>query len=402
MSSSDDAIADLSTAGHLLASGQFSVDAERARRLLRQSALSDPTAYLLKWVQAAINYSCAEVHVRSHPQSIRVAGIRDISSPDAVSDSDLFFPGCPIDSDLGVGLLAASHRLSPIEVCLSGTAYRFEGGKLLESPATEATDPREFSVAAHVVNQDWHSSLSHRERCCFSPALVHWSPDYSNQRAHLKSGGGRLAGIHLLQRYIPDQELTRRDAVCCFQPEKPTVLVAAGQQHVDAEPSSVLLRIVDSASTRVLRVPVNDDWLGRSSAVAETPLCKTIVIIPATLCGLGSIHFVKSGVTLNTIAVDLGCPGAVVIASAANLAVDLSQFEVVRDEAFVVELQRIRQIVRESAALIAPHLHLLRPPLSGWRRLLPGLSSSERSLQELRNQVSSRLSHLSSAAATGP
>jgi hypothetical protein len=72
------------------------------------------------------------------------------------------------------------------------------------------------------------------------------------------------------------------------------------------------------------------------------------VAVPASLVGHATLHWLQNGVVISSHLLDLGCPGALVVASADGLSTDLSMTRLVVDAAYDARLAQVRRRVGET------------------------------------------------------
>lgn len=87
---------------------------------------------------------------------------------------------------------------------------------------------------------------------------------------------------------------------------------------------------------------VFDESMGIVARTEYQPECGVIFCQPLKLTGRAELTFLLDGVSSVPVSVDLGCPGLLVVASAVGLNVDLTEFQIVQDEAYRTRVEAIR------------------------------------------------------------
>lgn len=79
-----------------------------------------------------------------------------------------------------------------------------------------------------------------------------------------------------------------------------------------------------------------------SPPLGDTILCGAAFAVPLSLTGQASVCFMLDGVPSSPCSLDLGCPGLLCLVSGEGLTTDLSEFQVIQNEAFQARIEALR------------------------------------------------------------
>ncbi|MGE0494589.1 MAG: hypothetical protein AB7S38_35595 [Vulcanimicrobiota bacterium] len=341
MSELDDFLDHQRQLGSQDSSGVFTLNLARAQATLRRFALADPNFYLLKLVQAGVALEADRVELAIGQRSTRLgflssraatpeALLKALENPQQVAD--------PAVRHLAVGLNTAplgrfewthSTRQSSLQLAVEGDQAELVAGP----PRPEVpehrhlyqlllTRPRLDQARAVRAELDAVTSAT-----AFSPVpvVVNGRPTWSS--------------------------LTRPEALLCrYQ---------AGSGLSLPNPSLAAYQEVEPGlfAWQGGRVGSSPTWLVAFEAPAEGERmpCQMVMRFARKWIGSTRLTIVVDGVTLPPKRVDIGLSGMEAFLSGHGLQLDLSEFQVVEDQAYADLLDRLWRMARQSLAPLCRH-----------------------------------------------
>lgn len=361
--------------------GQFTLNPSKAREKLREFQLARPSFYILKLIQAGIAAGSPQVEVKLSRHWVQVSFAprclqSDVDVSRLLEVLDDLNTQEPVSRHLGVGL-NASLAVDPKKVTYSVEGPM--GGQELVITGTGVqvgapTEPRQELRCRFVLEKSrgfkelfrsiFSRTMEHRaiyERCRFTDRL--WLDgrlpesgwDRSNKPYEAAWTQYMTQPYVLLERYLtgPGRSLDtgslltknfRRDS---------------GRWLSNSFKLKWVLALTTDSEIPVIRtswgslVTLLREFVDPNGAVvpADHPFVMALRW-PVSLTGPTVIHFIKHGVALDPVKVDLGAPGLEVVCSADELEVDLSEFGVVQNEDYRGKLEQIKEQALSMAATI--------------------------------------------------
>ncbi len=341
--------------GTTVSTGTFSINPERAREKLRAFQLARPGSYLLKLIQAANLCGADQVRVTASRSTLEVefdSTDEQLCSPDTVLAALVqahSLPESPL-RHLAVGLSAATSSAESMREI----RWETPRGTVLLNEGAVTTKPQRSEKLRFVA---------HRAR-----KLIDWFKGtvYLNEIVELT----RFCGYGKTEVFLDGRAIrpTRWDSFRYPFPD----YIGLGK---DSHRHNLLDKISENRGELVVRLPSGSHytlmerellkvWNGKDAENAppillHTPSCETLVSTMAALAirpvfkGPGYLGFVKHGVLLEPQALDdLGHPGIAVLVSAEQLSTDLSEFQVVQNEAYRYILAELREWIARAAEQI--------------------------------------------------
>ena len=99
------------------------------------------------------------------------------------------------------------------------------------------------------------------------------------------------------------------------------------------------------------------------------PICRAVIAMGVGLQDSSVVQWIHKGVLLEPTSVDLLIPGCRILASAAELKVDLSQFQLVQDTRYVQALMEFDNHLRQMWPALMSNLNKLTSPRTGYSLL---------------------------------
>lgn len=107
--------------------------------------------------------------------------------------------------------------------------------------------------------------------------------------------------------------------------------------------------------------PLAGDELFLEQTVGD-PLWDSLLAVPLSLTGSATVDWVLDGVVIAQESLDLGCPGARIVAAASTLTTDLTRFRVIHDTAHAARLEELKQRVSDLLEAMSKHRQALQVP----------------------------------------
>ncbi|MCA9775527.1 MAG: hypothetical protein KC800_02375 [Candidatus Eremiobacteraeota bacterium] len=354
---------------------EFGVDLERSLKKLSQFGLVEKYGYLMKALQAAHaldgqNLEC-QIGVRKNTISFSFEA-QDEVSPEAVGESILGRAKKPSQAatHLASAMLSARGNGSPMvewafdqsRLCLGDvvkTQTRYTPGeitrghfvchhpfnllslqfkRLLPGYAGEQHFalydrarffPRPLKLDGRFIERGW-------SRKSFAPGA--WF-DYMSLPYYLAEG------------YLAAPSLPSFSFPCSATAEFAPTVESSGVTHFrnkSFQPAEDALSIPAPRDPRFFSVPtLLRIFAATSNAQVGEPIqCGIAAVLPLTLTGPATLVFLKDGLTCRPKRVELGCSGMLVVASAAGLQTDLTEFSIIENANYKSRLTEIRNQVR--------------------------------------------------------
>lgn len=353
--------------GGLDSVGEFTIALEKARKKLEKYQLADPSFYLLKIFQAAVRAKAKEVHIKLTRREVYLwfeTPERTFPLEDTLTglDNALQVP----DSGLRHLVLGvnASLVLEPEKVSWSewspeqNSGFQIENGNLQVGPSPKAPNKKFpsngnsgylFYVLKKPPGSIFRSASAEEhiavsQRCGFAPAKVildgrelsaRWKTlEIAPWHAHVSKP------FYLGERTVLDD----RGRV-----EMPPV----AHRKYKLKPGLWIRK--DNSQDTFCHQFVDSNNRPQEVQPGQKLTCLGAYAIPLALNGPNTVTFVKDGVLLESVEVKaptarLRPLGAVAIVDGKNLAVDMSEFKVLENEAFNETLEQCRKnwvILRE-------------------------------------------------------
>ncbi|MBI3924202.1 MAG: hypothetical protein HY319_01550 [Armatimonadetes bacterium] len=334
--------------------GAFTIDYERARLKMARFQLTDPTQYLLKFVQAA-------VLARSQKLALKLCRDRVVCE----------WHGCDLGS-LDPGEVAGS-LCRPLEEA-SHTAL---GGLAAGLNALQAAGPTRIVLRF----QRWGES---------SVEVLSLGDRFARQSLPLEGGATRTSLTITVSRTRGRVDRERQTVLrgCRFCPipiELNGERLEFGYRapgdpfawSVDLPDDFVLaeMRLPPRAGCRMpvprasegVRVHPCSNALVQDVAIGASTACSAWIQMRAALSSTARVTFVRAGVAVDTREVDLGVPGILAVLPADHLQTDLTGLQVLETPELTAMLGELRSAaarLRERLLRHLPHLGSTRPAAS--------------------------------------
>lgn len=354
----DSFIAAQREAGSLDSRGEFTVALEKARAKLREYQLADPSFYLLKIFQAGVRAGADEIHIRLGRRQVRLWFYLDEAS--AEFDFDRLFSiiqdvlSAPVSAlrHLVVGLNASLVK-DPDEVIwghwerqASSKAVRLSGDEfeVVSDPPVpgrfwtdsrshlyyfQARFPGGVSLFSSATSEE-HTAVV--QRCGFAPVKVFLDTRPIEARWQERDAGwaaGISAPFYLAERFVLDSQSPALGG------QMPSLL-GYHRNGVDR------LRIGRGRKTFCIQVV---DVAGNPTEPERGPLrARAAFALPMSMNGKDSVTVIQDGVLLESVSLEGEGLGRLALMDGSALKVDLSEFRVVRDQAYqALEVQARQQ-----------------------------------------------------------
>ncbi len=350
----------------LESSGKFSVDYFKARDKMEQFRLPSPAHYLLKVIQAAVLSGAPEVEIRIQgaTTSIRFepAKTGELHHFEAITNG----LGAPLEiTDPAVRALAQAllgamlndweavcwrinHHKGSDRLWLGSSGNRTERLVYRAGPKTQC-------VFTQFRPPNWRFWLSARDRA-LEHKLLHELAGFAPISIKLDGRSIRQA-LHiprpqffLYQKYW----LERPGFVVKLPPADSFVLEGSRRVFKSLVWHNNGLTIQESVQGVTCQFY---DVEGDTAGLREQASCRAVLAVDSELRPDARIHFLHHGVALTPLEVELGCPGLQIwLPLPSTLALDLTGFQVIRDEAFQSHLPLFAEMAEE----VKSELRLLR------------------------------------------
>ncbi|MGE0492496.1 MAG: hypothetical protein AB7S38_24995 [Vulcanimicrobiota bacterium] len=352
--------------GALDSSGAFTIDYSKARVKLGRYQLDDQAAYLLKLVQAGVALGAKEIEIRVATRTVGVDFLEPEASLSAGEVIELFqkpiLAGRPKAHDfLASGLNAA--QANQITVRDTRVGWRLgltEGVELVEeqpdeSPrlAIEITRPRSSLNAAARAAE----AKALTARCQFCPVQVKLDGVFLNLLSSVPFyNDARHAELPGPSLYLAEGLKVETNLSGLGLP--PLTSRQPGIEYVGQT------RIETGARFPEVFVAWRDQPVAPRLARVES-----LVLIPRTLFGKGTVLLVSHGILLEPRHCELGCPGALAALCVDDVATDLSGLQL--SEPIEDRLEALRQIGLHLVELIHQELPNLNLAVTEGHYILP-------------------------------
>ncbi|MCA9794427.1 MAG: hypothetical protein KC910_21615 [Candidatus Eremiobacteraeota bacterium] len=354
-------------------SGQFMVDLQKAREKLRQFQLSEPCFYLLKLVQALIRAGAEAIDIRLDRLAVDVTSSLPEESPFLQAPKVVSALSCadgesPALRHLSVALNAA-WAMNPEKIVWAGWSAGQGYGleitpddlalvELARCPEW-ATGRRQRWVRfamrrpSTLTNLARNLASEHEQvlsRCSYSAVPIYLNEDrlqgsWPRPRPH-RWHRGLTPSFYLGQRF----ELDSESSLALASPEI---------GHLTPE-DGAYYQCHSVSGTADTQFPTFCTQLTGPRQPLGMPLtCHQAMAVSLALEGPAQLQFVIDGVTMDPIQLDLGVPGLICLAEAGGLRTDLSEFAIIRDEAFDRRLEALRVSAQSLRDAITANIYRL-------------------------------------------
>ena len=362
MAGLDDFLDQARSAGRTESEGAFTVELTRALERLGQFQLAQPGLYLAKLMQVAHCLEARAIRFRLTPWKAEVVFRPESDQPLAITDLAEALAGrrewtSPAARHLGVALRAASGPQT------GGLAWQFGDSSLKLRPGPIEWSQGQARGQARFLHQrggllsllsgqkfyaSEHATVYERGRYSTMAIALdgrqiekgwptsrpgsNWF-DYMSGPYYLMEGfappSGALPGwrhpFSLEPFGLDGGNLYRRS---CFREEKKGIVNTSWLSKRIPEWQSLLLHLPFAA-------PLGD-----------TILCGAAFALPLSLTGPASVCFMLDGVPSSPCSLDLGCPGLLCLASGQGLTTDLTEFQIVQNDAFQARVNALRTALK--------------------------------------------------------
>lgn len=356
----DDFLAAQKSSGRVDSEGVFTIALEKARQKLGQFQLDDPSFYLLKVVQAAVQGGATRIDLRTSRKKLALwfdaptplfdfpallEALRQPleAAPGPLRSLALGFNACLFSEPPQVSLVWWGREISNAVLASEGELAALAAP---ERPAGVSDADSLYVFSVEKAAPGWFENATAREHATISTYCAYAAVDFRIDGRRLEAGQaasprpdvwlvGHSEPFHLVQRLTPDPTGRLR--------------VRAPKKIARARGQSGWLRQDRSDEPFCLQPasPRPDDVAG--SAFRGEVVCERAYTLPLALTGIDKMILISHGVKVGTVPVNSRGAGAEAIVNADGLSFDLSGFGAVRDLAFVNLVQEVNAVWSEMA-----------------------------------------------------
>lgn len=392
---------------------EFGVDLERSLKKLSQFGMVEKHDYLMKALQAAYTLDGDDLQcqlgVRKNIISFSFEA-RDEVSPEAVGETILGRAKKPSQAatHLASAMLSARGKGSPV------VEWTFDKSRLSLGDVVKTETrytPGEMTRGRFICHHPFHLLSLNFKRLMPGYAGEQHFAVYDRARFFprpLKLDGRKIERgwsrksfapgawfdymslpYYLAEGYLSSPGLPDFEFPCHSITEFEPCLQTPGFSHFRNKAVRLgedVLSVPNPGDRRELSVPTLFRIFKGTQAGGKQPIeCSVAVAIPLSLTGPATLIFLKDGLTCRPKRVELGCSGMLIIASAAGLQTDLTEFSIIENDNYRSRVKEIGRVVCAFLKETMRHREQFRTLKTAVQTLKPGY------IQDVRNGILSRL-----------